>query len=66
MSIVDKAPGVTSKQIIAAAQKKRQKLTPRDIFATLYRLEHVKGRLRAEGPRGGKKYFLAEPKEVAT
>lgn len=67
MSIVSKAPGgMTSKDVIAAATKKRPKLKPNDVLAGLYRLHRKKGWLRAEGPKGSMRYFVAETKEVTT
>jgi hypothetical protein len=60
MSIVSKAPGgLTSREVIAAAQKKRPKLKANDVLAGLYRLHRKKGALRAEGPKGSMRYFVA-------
>ena len=60
MSIIAASPSIVSRDIIAAAQKKKPKLKPRDVFANLYRLEHKRGLIRTEGPKGSKLYFLVE------
>lgn len=66
LAIIAASPGITSKDVIAAAQKKRSKLTPRDVFANLYRLHRVRHMIRAEGPKGSTRYFLTEPSEEAS
>lgn len=64
MAIIGATPGLMSKDIIVAAQKKR-KLGSRDVFANLYRLQHKRHLIRSEGPKGATRYFLAESQEGA-
>jgi hypothetical protein len=62
MSIVRKSPdGMTSKEVIAAAVKRRPKLKSNDVLAGLYRLSRKKHWLRTEGPKGAMRYFVTEP-----
>jgi hypothetical protein len=64
LAIIGASPGLTSNEVIAAAQKKR-KIDAPGVYSNLYRLKK-NDLIRCEGPKGSTRYFLAEPSEGAS
>ena len=63
LAIIGASPGLTSNEVIAAAQKKRKIAAP-SVYSNLYRLKKNE-LIRYEGSKGSTRYFLAEPAKEA-
>jgi hypothetical protein len=63
--VAESSSGMTSREVIAVVKKRRPKVKPNDVLAGLWRLHRKKGSLRADGPKGSMRYFVADPEEVS-